>query len=51
MKRGDVVTVIAGEHTGQTGRVICSFRGLLTVLQADGRAFDVPATECEVCGD
>jgi len=51
MKRGDVVRVTSGPLTGRQGRVICAFRGLLTVLQADGRAFDVPATECEVCGD
>lgn len=46
MKQGDVVEVVAGPLMGEVGRVICAFGGVLTVLRADWRAFDVPATDC-----
>jgi hypothetical protein len=48
MKRGDIVQVLTGSHAGQTGRVICAFRGLLTILRLDGWAFDCAAIYCRV---
>ena len=35
MKRGDTVRVTTGDHAGQTGRVICVFRGWVTFRRAD----------------
>lgn len=46
MKPGDVIQVVTGPLAGEVGRVICCFGGVLTVLRADWRAFDVPAQDC-----
>ena len=46
MKPGDVIEVVTGPLTGEVGRVICAFGGVLTVLRVDWRAFDVPAQDC-----
>lgn len=47
-RRGDEVEVHAGSHAGQSGRVICAFRGWLTILRRDGVAFDCAAIDCRV---
>lgn len=48
IERGDDVTVVVGHHVGETGTVICSFRGWLTIGRANGLAFLVKATECKI---
>jgi hypothetical protein len=48
MKRGDLIEVITGILAGQRGRVICAFRGWLTVLRQDSTAFDCAASDCRV---
>ena len=48
MKRGDTVKVKHGRFAGRQGKVICIFRGLATLLQADSVAIQVKIEEAEV---
>ena len=51
MKRGDIVRVTSGNHAGQTGRVICLFRGWVTFRRADSVAVQERVELCEVYDD
>lgn len=45
---GDMVLAVTGEHAGHAGCIIRIMGKLLTVLRGDGRAFDIPATDCRI---
>ena len=45
--RNDTITVTAGDYAGESGLVVCIFRGMATVARDDDRWFTVPIGECE----
>jgi hypothetical protein len=45
--RDDTITVTAGDYIGESGLVVCVFRGMATVARDNDRWFVVPAAECE----
>jgi hypothetical protein len=54
--RNDTIIVSAGDYAGESGLVVCVFRGMATVARDDDRWFVVPIADCEKeeavnCGD
>jgi hypothetical protein len=56
IRRHDTIIVTAGDYIGESGLVVCVFRGMATVARPDDRWFTVPIGDCEKeeavnCGD
>lgn len=45
--RGNDVEVVDGHHRGETGTVICNFKGGITASRPDGTTFWTPARHCQ----
>ena len=48
MKRGDMVRVVSGQYTGQSGLVIRVMGGWVDFVRADSRGFQERAEVCEL---
>jgi hypothetical protein len=47
IRRHDTIIVAAGDYAGESGTVVCVFRGMATVARDDDRWFLVPIADCE----